>query len=131
MPGDFGAEDTLWLVDELNQRGLMYLHISEPDYAGAASLSDAYRVEIRRRFKQAIIGAGLYTPAKANRLIEAGLIDAAAFGRDFIANPDLPERFACDAELNPYRGELAYGGGAAGYTDYPFLETQCEGATHD
>ena len=131
MPGDFGAEDTLWLVDELNKRGLMYLHISEPDYAGAASLSDAYRVEIRRRFKQAIIGAGLYTPAKANRLIEAGLIDAAAFGRDFIANPDLPERFATRAELNPYRGELAYGGGAAGYTDYPFLETQCEGATHD
>ena len=131
MPGDFGAEDTLWLVDELNQRGLMYLHISEPDYAGATSLSDAYRVEIRRRFKQAIIGAGLYTPAKANRLIEAGLIDAAAFGRDFIANPDLPERFACGAELNPYRGELAYGGGAAGYTDYPFLEAQCEGAVND
>ena len=131
MPGDFGHEDTLWLVDELNQRGLMYLHISEPDFAGAASLSDAYRVEIRRRFKQAIIGAGLYTPAKANRLIEAGLIDAAAFGRDFIANPDLPERFACNAELNPYRGELAYGGGAEGYTDYPFLEAQCEGATHD
>ena len=131
MPGDFGAEDTLWLVDELNQRGLMYLHISEPDYAGAASLSDAYRVEIRRRFKQAIIGAGLYTAAKANRLIEAGLIDAAAFGRDFIANPDLPERFACGAELNPYRGVFAYGGGAVGYTDYPFLEAQCEGAVND
>ena len=69
--------------------------------------------------------------SEANRLIEAGLIDAAAFGRDFIANPDLPERFATRAELNLYRGELAYGGGAAGYTDYPFLETQCEGATHD
>ena len=131
MPGEFGAEDTLWLVDALNQRGLMYLHISEPDFAGAASLSDAYRVEIRRRFQQAIIGAGLYTAAKANRLIEAGLIDAAAFGRDFIANPDLPERFATQAELNPYRAELAYGGGAEGYTDYPFLEAQCEGAAND
>lgn len=129
MPGDFGAADTLWLIEQLNQRQLTYLHISEPDYAGAAPLQDAYRLEIRKRFDKAIIGAGLYTPQKANRLIEAGLIDAAAFGRDFIANPDLPERFAMQAPLNEYRAELAYGGGAEGYTDYPYLSTLCEGAS--
>lgn len=131
MPGDFGALDTLWLVEQINQRAIAYLHISEPDYAGATPLQDAYRMEIRRRFHGAIIGAGLYTPEKANRLVEAGLIDAAAFGRAFIANPDLPERFAAGAELNAYRGELSYGGGAMGYTDYPYLETLYEGASND
>ena len=131
MPGDFGAEDTLWLVEQLANRQILYLHLSEPDYAGATPLQDAYRLQLRRRFAGAIIGAGLYTPAKANRLIEAGLIDAAAFGRAFIANPDLPARFAQHLPLNAYRGELAYGGGAEGYTDYPFFDTVCEGATLD
>ena len=44
-----------------------------------------------------------------------------AFGRLFIANPDLPQRFAQDAPLNPYDRSTFYGGGAEGYTDYPFM----------
>ena len=50
---------------------------------------------------------------------DAGLIDAAAFGRTFIANPDLPRRLAEGLPLNPPRPESFYGGDAEGYTDYP------------
>ena len=56
---------------------------------------------------------------KAERLLGAGLIDAAAFGRAFIANPDLPRRLADGLPLNPPRPETFYGGHAEGYTDYP------------
>lgn len=58
---------------------------------------------------------------KAETLIGKGLIDAVAFGRDWIANPDLVARLQRKAELNPQRAESFYGGGAEGYTDYPTL----------
>jgi N-ethylmaleimide reductase len=67
------------------------------------------------------VAAGGYTLEKAEKLIGAGLIDAVAFGRSFIANPDLPARLAAGAPLNPPRPETFYGGGAEGYTDYPAL----------
>ena len=54
--------------------------------------------------------------------MEKGLIDAVAFGRDFIANPDLVARLQQGALLNPQRPETFYGGGAEGYTDYPFMK---------
>ncbi|VTN04948.1 N-ethylmaleimide reductase [Raoultella ornithinolytica] len=75
----------------------------------------------RDRFPGAIIGAGAYTVEKANDLIGKGLIDAVAFGRDYIANPDLVARLQHKAALNPQRPESFYGGGAEGYTDYPTL----------
>jgi N-ethylmaleimide reductase len=52
-------------------------------------------------------------------LLRAGLIDAAAFGRSFIANPDLPRRLAEDLPLNAPQPETFYGGSETGYTDYP------------
>ncbi|HPW33635.1 MAG TPA: alkene reductase, partial [Arenimonas sp.] len=66
-----------------------------------------------------IIAAGGYSLEKAQPLLDANLIDAVAMGRTFIANPDLPARLEKNAPLNPGRPELYYGGGAAGYTDYP------------
>ena len=66
-----------------------------------------------------IVGAGNYDAAKAERLLDAGLIDAAAFGRSFIANPDLPRRLEEGLPLNAPAPESFYGGDEAGYTDYP------------
>ena len=123
MPGDLTEEETLLLLKALSDKQLMYLHLSEPDFAGEASLSDDMRKAMREAYQGIIIAAGLYTPEKAQRLIEAKLIDAAAFGRAFIANPDYPARIATGSPMNTYRNELAYGGGAEGYTDYPFLPT--------
>ena len=57
----------------------------------------------------------------ANALLSAGEADAVAFGRLFIANPDLPRRFATGAALNSPDPQTFYGGGAIGYTDYPAL----------
>ena len=53
--------------------------------------------------------------------VASGYADMVAWGKDFIANPDLVERLRRDAPLNPGRRELYYGGGAEGYTDYPRL----------
>lgn len=58
----------------------------------------------------------------ATRVVENGEADAVAFGKLFIANPDLPTRFKLKAPLNEWRAPLFYSGGAEGYTDYPSLE---------
>ncbi len=119
--GDNEEADALYLIEELAKRGIAYLHLSEPDWAGGQPYTDEFREKVRARFHGPIVGAGAYTPEKAENLIAKGLIDAVAFGRDYIANPDLVERLQRKAELNPQRPESFYGGGAEGYTDYPTL----------
>lgn len=117
-------EEALWFIGELAKRKIAYLHLSEPDWAGGQPYSDAFRQKVRAIFPGVIIGAGAYTAEKAQDLIARGLIDAVAFGRDFIANPDLVERLRQNAPLNEQRPESFYGGGAEGYTDYPTLSSQ-------
>ena len=68
-----------------------------------------------------IVNGGL-SPADASRLIAEGAVNAVAFGRLFIANPDLPERIRADAGFNDFVYDTAYGGDAHGYTDYPRLQ---------
>jgi N-ethylmaleimide reductase len=70
---------------------------------------------------RALIAAGNYTRDGALSAIAEGRADAIAFGRLFIANPDLPLRLRSNAPLNAYNRGTFYGGHAAGYTDYPFL----------
>ena len=98
--------------------GLAYLHLSEPDWAGGPAHSDEFRQALREAFPGTIIGAGNYTVEKSETLLAKGFIDAAAFGRPFIANPDLPARLQKGAELNNVVAATLYGGGAEGYTDY-------------
>jgi len=114
-------EAALWYIGELAKRNIAYLHLSEPDWAGGKPYTETFRQKVRDLFPGAIIGAGAYTVEKADDLIGRGLIDAVAFGRDYIANPDLVERLQQDAPLNPQRPESFYGGGAEGYIDYPTL----------
>jgi N-ethylmaleimide reductase len=119
-PSD-GEAMGLYLAEQFQRRGIAYLHLSEPDWAGGLPITDAYRQALRQRFSGAIVGAGAYTREKAERLLENQWIHAAAFGRDYIANPDLAERLRLQQPLNEQRPELFYGGGAEGYTDYPAL----------
>ncbi|MEN6081775.1 alkene reductase [Chromobacterium piscinae] len=114
-------EMALYLAEQLAKRKLAFLHISEPDWAGGPVLDDGFRAELRQRYPGVIVGAGGYTAEKAETLLRKGYIDAAAFGRSYIANPDLVERLKRNAPLNPPKPDSFYGGGAEGYTDYPAL----------
>ncbi|WP_434560785.1 alkene reductase [Pseudomonas sp. R1-6] len=106
-------------IKVLEQAGVGYLSIAEADWPNAPDLPDAFRREVRRTFSGRIIYAGLYTADRAARLVEAGLADLVAFGRPFIANPDLPERIANGWPLNTLNAAGLYGGNEQGFTDYP------------
>lgn len=114
----------LYLAKAFSQRGIAYLHIAEPDWAGGPVLTDTFRAQLRAAFTGSLIFCGGYTAADAETLIEQGLADAVAFGRPYIANPDLVERFQQGAALNKPDRSTYYGGDAHGYTDYPTLQLQ-------
>ncbi|GHB11353.1 alkene reductase [Modicisalibacter luteus] len=112
-----------YLADQLSLRKIAYLHINEPDWTGEGpKLSDDFRRQLRDRFRGTLIYCGHYTAERAERLISDGLGDAVAFGRPYIANPDLVERFRREATLNAPDPATFYGGGSEGYTDYPTLD---------
>ena len=77
---------------------------------------------IRDAFRGSYIGNGNYTANEACERIDAGLCDLVSFGRPFISNPDLPERFRRGARLNDWDMATFYGGDGHGYTDYPALD---------
>lgn len=114
-------ESALYLAREFTRRGIAYLHIAEPDWAGGPKLSDSFRAALREAFGGVLVFCGGYTAERAEALIASGVADAVAFGRPFLANPDLVERFARGAALNEPDPSTFYGGGAHGYTDYPSL----------
>lgn len=118
----YHEDENMWLIEQINNRGIMYLHLSEPDWAGGTPYSNDFRQRIRDTFDNMIIAAGGYTADKAEENIKAGYIDAVAFGRDYIANPDLAERIRQGASLNKQHPESFYGGSTVGYTDYPFMD---------
>lgn len=106
-------------IKVLEQEGIAYLSIAEADWANAPDLPEDFRRDVRSTFSGRIIYAGLYTAERATRLINAGLADLIAFGRPFIANPDLPQRIANGWPLNALNTAGMYGGGEQGFTDYP------------
>ena len=118
----YEEDKNIWMIEQINKRQPMYLHLSEPDWAGGTPYNDGFREKIRAAFDNTIIAAGGYTAEKAEKNVKAGFIDAVAFGRDYIANPDLAERIHQGASLNEQHPATFYGGGTEGYTDYPFLK---------
>ena len=76
---------------------------------------------LRELFQGTYLANGGYDRTRANAALAAGDADAVAFGSLFIANPDLPLRFALNAPLNVPDASTFYGGDERGYTDYPFL----------
>ncbi|MGD9944653.1 MAG: alkene reductase [Burkholderiaceae bacterium] len=115
-------------IEALAPLRLAYLHLIEPRTSGTGK-TDAIRADqpsaaglYRRHWPGALIAAGGFDPAGAERIVGEGFADAVAFGRHFIANPDLPARIRLGAPLNPYHRPTFYGGGAVGYVDYPMLQ---------
>jgi len=103
----------------LQASGIAYVSIAEADWDNAPDLPETFRHAVRSTFSGRIIYAGRYTAARGAALVDAGLADLIAFGRPFIANPDLPQRLFNGWPLNPLRAEGMYGGSEQGYTDYP------------
>lgn len=106
---------------------LAYLHLIEPRVAG--NIVDAARDQrplgaelMRRHYAGLIMAAGGFEPASAEAILQAGDADMVAFGRHFIANPDLPARIDHGWPLAAHDRETFYGGNAHGYTDYPRYE---------
>ncbi|MBW8850413.1 MAG: alkene reductase [Xanthomonadales bacterium] len=103
----------------LDVRGLAYLHLSEADWDDAPRIPDDFRRSLRERFGRTIIAAGRYDLDRANATLATGLVDLVAFGRPFIANPDLPDRLAHGRPLAAVDPATLFGGDARGYTSYP------------
>lgn len=104
-----------YVAGELRKRKIAFLCTRER--AADDSISQA----LKKEFGGTLIANEGFTKESANRAIENGDADAVAFGKLFIANPDLVERFAKNAPLNTAIPEKFYSGGAAGYTDYPLM----------
>jgi len=111
-------------IKVLEEAGIAYLSIAEADWDNAPELSDDFRREVRQTFSGRIIYAGRYTVERGVKTLAAGLGDLIAFGRPFIANPDLPQRIANGWPLNPVDPATMYGGTAEGYTDYPVYQAE-------
>ncbi|HQR40999.1 MAG TPA: alkene reductase [Blastocatellia bacterium] len=112
-------------VAELAKFNLAYLHLLEAvdgPMASSAVPGERLTPRLRKIFHGPIIANGGYDETTAIAAIERGEVDLVAFGIPFIANPDLPERFATGAPLAKADQATFYGGDAHGYIDYPSIE---------
>jgi N-ethylmaleimide reductase len=128
---DDNPEETFgYVADQLSGYKLAYLHVINPASTqlqkGEPIPDRAMKMlsMIRERFRGPLMLAGGFTRETAEEWLEAGRADLIAFGRLFLANPDLPERFRRPVSLNEPDPTTFYGGGEHGYTDYPDLEQE-------
>jgi N-ethylmaleimide reductase len=110
-----------YIVDHLNALKLTYIHVIEGATGGPRDIAPFDYGSLRKRFKGAYIANNGYDFDLANEVLAANAADLIAFGKPFIANPDLVERLKSGAPLNVPDKATFYGGGAKGYTDYPAL----------
>jgi len=131
--GDMSDSDPVglftYVAKELAKLDLAYLHLIEPRVLGNVDddTKDQNPVAaqlIRKHYTGTIIAAGGFKGDSAEAILQAGDADLVAFGRDFISNPDLPERLRRKLPLNPYDRPSFFGGTDIGYTDYPFYKDE-------
>ena len=115
----FGAAAKL-----LDEKGAAWLELREPRPGGTRGAPDVPPVHpvMREAFSRPLILNSDYRHDDAQAALDAGEADAIAFGRLFLANPDLPRRLIEKLPLNPQREDLFYAGGEQGYLDYPHWE---------
>jgi len=116
-------ETFIYLAAAFNKIGVVYLHIADHSSMGTPEVSPSVKKGIRDHFKGSFIMAKNYAAETAIADIENGIIDLPAFGRSFLANPDLPYKILNGLPLTQPDMATLYASGAsgeAGYTDYPF-----------
>ena len=113
----------LHLARQLDTLGLAYIHLAEADWDDAPSIPDDFRQALRNAYSGRVIVAGKYTPERAQQILSSGMADLVAFGRPFIANPDLPARYAAGLPLAAFDPATLFGGTEHGYSDYSAART--------
>ena len=122
-PDPAGREAFAYLLGRLADVALAYLHVNRvTDEDRARGAGDDITLEwVREHYSGTLLAAGEFDRDDAEHALASGLLDAVVFGRPFLANPDLPERFATGAPLNTPDRETFYTGGPEGLVDYPTL----------
>ncbi len=111
----------LALAGELGRIGLIYLHLVDHSSMGAPPVPAPFKLQLRAAFQGLFVLSGGFDAERAESALLAGHGDLVAFGRPFLANPDLVARMAAHAALNAPDMATFYTPGAKGYTDYPTL----------
>lgn len=115
----------LYMAESLSKHGILYCHAIEPRMikVGEKKECSDSLLPMRKAFTGTFIAAGGYDREDGDKAVMKGHADLVAFGRLFLANPDLPKRFELNAPLNKYHRDTFYiSDPVVGYTDYPFLE---------
>lgn len=107
------------IVAALSAMGVAYIHVFEAKTGGDTGVAPFDYERLRKLFAGSYMANNEYDRARAEAALAAGHADLFAFGRPFIANPDLVERMRRRAPIAPIDPATLYGGGAKGYTDYP------------
>jgi len=122
MPLYEGIEaDYKYLAEQLNARGVLYIHLVDHSAMGAPPVPDSTKKMFRDTFKGKLILSGGYDAARAESDLAAHRADLIAVGRPFLANPDLVERWKKGVAVNSPDMSTFYTPGPKGYTDYPTL----------
>ncbi|CAN5599009.1 alkene reductase [soil metagenome] len=112
---------------KLNDYNLAYLHLIEPRISGseliARSQGAVASEQLRKIFNGKMVAAGGFEPSSAEEIVASGTVDAVAFGRHFLSNPDLPLRIRKGWPLSPYDRDTFYTFDGHGYTDYPSYDS--------
>jgi N-ethylmaleimide reductase len=116
------------IVDQLSAQKLVYIHVVEGATGGPRDIAPFDYGSLRKRFAGTYIANNGYDFELANKVLAADAADLIAFGKPFLANPDLVERLQRGAPLNAPDKATFYGGGAKGYTDYPVLGDSLQAA---
>lgn len=118
-----------YLAEELNKLDIAYVHINDQSTGNNPEVLDLVEASFRKKFKNTLILSGGYTLASAEEVINMGIADLVSFGRPFINNPDLINRFQKNLPLNiTLDAATLYAADAKGYTDYPVFEEELVGA---
>ncbi|RVW29104.1 putative 12-oxophytodienoate reductase 11 [Vitis vinifera] len=115
----------LYMAESLNKYGLLYCHMVEPRMETLGEKSECAHslLPMRKAFNGTFLVTGGYDREDGNNVVAENRADLVVYGRWFLANPDLPKRFALNAPLNKYNRETFYTPDPiVGYNDYPFLE---------
>ena len=115
------ASDYTYLAQQLNARGLVYVHLVDHSPMGAPEVPQSIKATIRREFKGCLILSGGYDAERAESDLATQKCDLIAVGRPFLANPDLVARWKTHAAVNAPDFSTFYTPGVKDYTDYPTL----------